>query len=267
MRILDERRRRRSTRAATTTTEMVRSFEELVDVAPARQPGPAGLRPPHRDRASCRPSPSRSCPGHWVEIHVPEIGTLANPVVLAGDLVRGQTKGGTDDGDGHEHACAELRRRRVARGRRATRRTRSATPGGPTEVTGVVPGVGRRRRARRGGRPPRRRPPGRALPAPARGAFLAKAADALEARVEQVAQDMTAEMGKPLREARHGGGARRGDPPLRRRRGVAPDRRGLRGVGAAPAALHGAPPARRRRADHARGTSRSRSRCGSSRPR
>ena len=39
-------------------------------------------------------------------------------------------------------------------------------------------------------------------PGPARGAFLAKAADALEARVEQVARDMTAEMGKPLREAR-----------------------------------------------------------------
>jgi len=41
-----------------------------------------------------------------------------------------------------------------------------------------------------------------ALPAPARAAFLFKAADAIEARVEQIAQDMTAEMGKPLREAR-----------------------------------------------------------------
>ena len=41
-----------------------------------------------------------------------------------------------------------------------------------------------------------------ALPAPARGAFLVKAADALEARVDQVAWDMTAEMGKPLRESR-----------------------------------------------------------------
>lgn len=39
-------------------------------------------------------------------------------------------------------------------------------------------------------------------PAPARAAFLFKTADALEARVEQIAQDMTAEMGKPLREAR-----------------------------------------------------------------
>ncbi len=41
-----------------------------------------------------------------------------------------------------------------------------------------------------------------ALPAPARAAFLFRAADAIEGRVEHIAQDMTAEMGKPLREAR-----------------------------------------------------------------
>ena len=41
-----------------------------------------------------------------------------------------------------------------------------------------------------------------ALPAPSRATYLLKAADALEGRVEQIAQDMTAEMGKPLREAR-----------------------------------------------------------------
>ncbi|HEY5058757.1 MAG TPA: aldehyde dehydrogenase family protein [Gaiellaceae bacterium] len=41
-----------------------------------------------------------------------------------------------------------------------------------------------------------------ATPAPARGRFLAAAARALEARLEQVAQDMTREMGKPIREAR-----------------------------------------------------------------
>ena len=40
------------------------------------------------------------------------------------------------------------------------------------------------------------------LPAPSRAAFMNKAADAIEARAERVAQDMTAEMGKPLREAR-----------------------------------------------------------------
>jgi aldehyde dehydrogenase (NAD+) len=40
------------------------------------------------------------------------------------------------------------------------------------------------------------------LPAGQRAAFFTKAAAAIEARAEQVAQDMTAEMGKPLREAR-----------------------------------------------------------------
>jgi alpha-ketoglutaric semialdehyde dehydrogenase len=40
------------------------------------------------------------------------------------------------------------------------------------------------------------------LPAPSRTAFFHRAADALDARSEQIAQDMTAEMGKPLREAR-----------------------------------------------------------------
>jgi alpha-ketoglutaric semialdehyde dehydrogenase len=41
-----------------------------------------------------------------------------------------------------------------------------------------------------------------ALPAAQRAAFFGKAASAIEARAEQVAQDMTAEMGKPLRESR-----------------------------------------------------------------
>src|ERR671936_2277999 len=39
-------------------------------------------------------------------------------------------------------------------------------------------------------------------PAAQRAAVLAAAADAIERRVEQMARDMTAEMGKPLREAR-----------------------------------------------------------------
>ncbi len=41
-----------------------------------------------------------------------------------------------------------------------------------------------------------------ALPMAKRAAYLNAAANVLEARVEQVAQDMTAEMGKPLRESR-----------------------------------------------------------------
>ena len=40
------------------------------------------------------------------------------------------------------------------------------------------------------------------LPAAQRGAVLARAADAVDRRVEQIAQDMTLEMGKPIREAR-----------------------------------------------------------------
>jgi alpha-ketoglutaric semialdehyde dehydrogenase len=40
------------------------------------------------------------------------------------------------------------------------------------------------------------------LPATQRAAFFGKAATAIEARAEQIAQDMTAEMGKPLRESR-----------------------------------------------------------------
>jgi alpha-ketoglutaric semialdehyde dehydrogenase len=40
------------------------------------------------------------------------------------------------------------------------------------------------------------------LPAAQRAAFFHKAADAIEARTERIAQDMTAEMGKPLRESR-----------------------------------------------------------------
>src|SRR5947199_1095572 len=40
------------------------------------------------------------------------------------------------------------------------------------------------------------------MPAAGRGAVLIRAADAVEARVEEIAADMTREMGKPLREAR-----------------------------------------------------------------
>ncbi len=40
------------------------------------------------------------------------------------------------------------------------------------------------------------------LPAATRGAYLAKAASAIEAAQEEIAQDMTREMGKPLRESR-----------------------------------------------------------------
>jgi 2-dehydro-3-deoxy-D-arabinonate dehydratase len=72
----------------TSTKEMVRSFSELVEWLMRDNPVPpgsvlltgTGLVPPESFTL---------LPGHWVEIHVPEIGTLANPVALAGDLVTG----------------------------------------------------------------------------------------------------------------------------------------------------------------------------------
>ena len=75
-------------------------------------------------------------------------------------------------------------------------------PWRPSEVIGEFPASGEadvnaavaaaRRRSRRG-RGCRRRSAAR---------VLRKAADAVERRVEQIAQDMTLEMGKPIREAR-----------------------------------------------------------------
>ena len=120
-------------------------------------------------------------------------------------------------------------------------------PWRPSEVTGVFQSSGTDDARAAVAAAAEAFPAWSALPAPSRAAFFAKAADAIEARAERIAQDMTAEMGKPLREARMEAGARRHDPPLRRRRGVAPDRRGVRGVGAAPAPLHRASPRRRRR--------------------
>jgi 2-dehydro-3-deoxy-D-arabinonate dehydratase len=69
----------------TTTAQMTRSFPELVSWLVRDNPIPpgtvlltgTGLVPP--DELSL-------IPGHWVEIHVPEIGTLVNPVVLASAL-------------------------------------------------------------------------------------------------------------------------------------------------------------------------------------
>jgi acyl-CoA reductase-like NAD-dependent aldehyde dehydrogenase len=46
------------------------------------------------------------------------------------------------------------------------------------------------------------RPAWRGLPAAGRGAYLARAAERIEASIETIAHDMTREMGKPLRESR-----------------------------------------------------------------
>jgi len=69
----------------TSTARMKRSFEELVDWLVRDNPVPqgsvlltgTGLVPP--DDFTLKP-------GHFVEIHVPEIGTLVNPVVRASEL-------------------------------------------------------------------------------------------------------------------------------------------------------------------------------------
>jgi 2-dehydro-3-deoxy-D-arabinonate dehydratase len=72
--------------AETSTARMKRSFEELVQWLVTDNPVPqgsilltgTGLVPP--DDVTLRP-------GHFVEIHVPEIGTLVNPVVRASELI------------------------------------------------------------------------------------------------------------------------------------------------------------------------------------
>jgi 2-dehydro-3-deoxy-D-arabinonate dehydratase len=68
-----------------TTAQMTRSFPDLVSWLVRDNPVPpgtilltgTGLIPP---------DDLNLLPGHWVEIHVPEIGTLVNHVVLASDL-------------------------------------------------------------------------------------------------------------------------------------------------------------------------------------
>ena len=68
---------------ATTTAQMTRSFEELVVVARAATTRSRPVRSCSREPGSSRRTSFTLVPGHRVEIHVPEIGTLVNPVVLA----------------------------------------------------------------------------------------------------------------------------------------------------------------------------------------
>lgn len=71
----------------TSTAQMIRSFADLVSWLLRDNPVPpgsvlltgTGLVPPDTFTL---------LPGHVVEIHVPRIGTLSNPVVLAADLAR-----------------------------------------------------------------------------------------------------------------------------------------------------------------------------------
>ena len=128
----------------TSTARMRRSFAELVEWLLRDNPVPpgsvlltgTGLVPP--DDFTLQP-------GHFVEIHVPEIGTLVNPVVRASELMREGAHLMTDTmtgaparnyvgGEWRESAAGETYEKR--------------NPWRPSQVTGVYPGVGRRRRAR-----------------------------------------------------------------------------------------------------------------------
>ena len=73
-------------RDETSTTSMRRTFANLVEWLLLDNPVPpgsilltgTGLVPP---------DDFTLLPGHFVEIHVPEIGTLVNPVVRASELI------------------------------------------------------------------------------------------------------------------------------------------------------------------------------------
>jgi acyl-CoA reductase-like NAD-dependent aldehyde dehydrogenase len=75
-------------------------------------------------------------------------------------------------------------------------------PWRPSEVTGVYPASDAEDARAAIDAAREAFPAWAALPAAQRAAFFGKAANVLEARAEQIAQDMTAEMGKPLRESR-----------------------------------------------------------------
>ena len=75
-------------------------------------------------------------------------------------------------------------------------------PWRPSQVTGVYPSSGPDDAAAAVEAASAAFPAWASLPAPSRAAFFHRAADALDARSERIAVDMTAEMGKPLREAR-----------------------------------------------------------------
>jgi aldehyde dehydrogenase (NAD+) len=75
-------------------------------------------------------------------------------------------------------------------------------PWRPSEVTGVFQASGAGDAHAAVAAAAEAAPAWAALPAPARAALFHRAADAVDARSERIAQDMTAEMGKPLREAR-----------------------------------------------------------------
>jgi acyl-CoA reductase-like NAD-dependent aldehyde dehydrogenase len=77
-------------------------------------------------------------------------------------------------------------------------------PWRPAEIVGEHPSSGPEDVAAAVGAAQAAYPEWSGLPAATRGAYLARAANAIEARVEEIAQGMTREMGKPLRDTEVG---------------------------------------------------------------
>jgi 2-dehydro-3-deoxy-D-arabinonate dehydratase len=70
----------------TSTARMRRTFEDLISWLLADNPVPAGSIL-LTGTGIVPPDSFTLLPGHFVEIHVPEIGTLVNPVTRAGELM------------------------------------------------------------------------------------------------------------------------------------------------------------------------------------
>ena len=85
---------------------------------------------------------------------------------------------------------------------RSGRTYEKRNPANPAEVIGEFPASGEEDVAAAVEAAAKAFPGWSATPAAARAAVLMRAADAIAARVEEMAADMTREMGKPLREAR-----------------------------------------------------------------
>ena len=77
---------------STSTAQMVRSFDELVSWLVRDNPVPAGSVL-LTGTGIVPPDEITLLPGHRVEIHVPGIGTLWNPVALAGELAAAGSRG------------------------------------------------------------------------------------------------------------------------------------------------------------------------------
>ena len=141
-------------------------------------------------------------PGQTVAITVNGIGTLVNSVVPAATLVGARTEGArtvtetTTDMPARNYVAGEWR---VADAHETYERV---DPWRPSRITGVYQSSGADDVNAAAEAAADAFRAWAALPAPSRATFLLRAADALEARTEQIALDMTAEMGKPLRESR-----------------------------------------------------------------